>query len=308
MSGGALYLEHFGLGETPFSLTPDTSFFYAYRSHQEALDTLLVALRAGEGFIKVTGEVGLGKTLVCRKLLRSLGDPFVTAYIPNPHLSPGAMRQAIADELSVKLPTRATQNEVVRAITRRLLELATEGKQVVVILDEAQELPAATLEAVRLLTNLETEKRKLLQVVLFGQPELDRRLNERNIRQLKQRITFSYVLRPLDIDAMDEYIRHRLRIAGYRGAQLFDRAALRKIFVASRGTPRLVNILCHKAMMVAYGRGLDAIGRQEATPAIEDTEGAMRVRNWWPLAAGGALAGMLLGFVWYYHGGGWPLP
>lgn len=296
-----MYLQHFGLQETPFSLTPDTSFFFAYASHQEALDTLLVALKSGEGFIKVTGEVGLGKTLVCRKLLRSLKAPFVTAYIPNPHLSPGAMRQSIADEIGATLPARATQNEVVRAVTLRLLDLARDGKRPVVILDEAQELPTQTLEAVRLLTNLETEKRKLLQVVLFGQPELDRRLNEPGIRQLKQRITFSYALRPLDIDAMDDYIRHRLRVAGYRGPQLFEDKALRRIFRASLGTPRLVNILCHKCLMAAYGQGDDQVRIAHAHLAIEDTEGAIQQRNWWPVLVGGALAGTVMAMLWFSH-------
>lgn len=296
-----MYLQHFGLQETPFSLTPDTSFFFAYTSHQEALNTLLVALKSGEGFIKVTGEVGLGKTLVCRKLLRSLQAPFVTAYIPNPHLSPGAMRQAIADEIDVRLPSRATQNDVVRAVTRRLIELARDGKPVVVVLDEAQELPTQTLEAVRLLTNLETEKRKLLQVVLFGQPELDRRLNEPGIRQLKQRITFSYSLRPLDIDAMDNYIRHRLRVAGYRGPQLFEDNALRRIFRASRGTPRLVNILCHKCLMAAYGQGEEQVRDCHARLAVEDTEGAFQARRWWPLLLSGALAGAVLAVLWWSH-------
>ena len=294
-----MYLQHFGLQETPFSLTPDTSFFFAYASHQEALNTLLVALESGEGVIKVTGEVGLGKTLVCRKLLRSLHDPFVTAYIPNPHLSPGAMRQAIADEIGVKLPARATQNEVVRAVTRRLIELARDEKQVVVVLDEAQELPPQTLEAVRLLTNLETEKRKLLQVVLFGQPELDRRLDKPGIRQLKQRITFSYSLRPLDIDAMDDYIRHRLRVAGYRGPQLFEDRALRRIFRASHGTPRLVNILCHKCLMAAYGQGQDQVIDAHARLAVEDTEGAFQRRRWWPMLLGGTLAGAVLAVAWW---------
>lgn len=292
-----MYLQHFGLREPPFSLTPDTSFFYAWRSHQEALNVLLVALRSGEGFIKVTGEVGLGKTLLCRKLLNHLKAPFVTAYIPNPHLSPGAMRQAIADDLGIKVASRATQNEIVRALGSRLIEMAREGKRVVVILDEAQELPDATLEAVRLLTNLETEKRKLLQVVLFGQPELDRRLSQNHLRQLRQRITFSYTLAPLDLDGVAHYIRHRLRIAGFAGGALFDVSAVRRIFHASRGTPRLVNVLCHKAMLAAYGRAEERVTRAHAASAVRDTEGAQQFRfAWWPrvLAAAFASTGLLL--------------
>lgn len=295
-----MYLQHFGLREPPFSLTPDTSFFYAWRSHQEALNVLLVALGNGEGFLKITGEVGLGKTLLCRKLLNALKDPYLTAYIPNPHLSPGAMRQAIVDDLGIELSARATQNEVVRAMTRKLIELARAGKRVVVILDEAQELPEKTLEAVRLLTNLETEKRKLLQVVMFGQPELDRRLSSPSLRQLRQRITFSYRLAPLDADGVANYVRHRLQVAGYRGGALFDRGALRRIFRASGGTPRLVNILCHKALMAAFGRGDDRIEARHARLAIRDTEGAIRPRfAWWRLALGAPLAGMLLLAAWW---------
>lgn len=302
-----MYLEHFGLRELPFSLTPDTSFYYRYSSHQEALETLLVALQSGEGFIKVTGEVGLGKTLLCRKLLNNLEAPFVTAYMPNPHLSPGAMRQAIADELDLELPNRATQNAIVRALTRKLIELAEAGKQPVVVLDEVQELPAQTLEAVRLLTNLETEKRKLLQVVLFGQPELDQRLNEKGVRQLKQRITFSYKLRPLSEEAVGTYIAHRLQVAGYRGRPLFDSRAIRRIYKASRGTPRLVNILAHKCMLAAFGRGDRHIDTGHASLAVRDTEGAFQQRAWWPFILAGTLSGIAVAVLWLSQGslGGW---
>ena len=290
-----MYLQHFGLREPPFALTPDTGFFFGWRSHTEALNVLLVALENGEGFLKVTGEVGLGKTLLCRKLLNSLRDPYVTAYIPNPHLSPGAMRQAIVDDLGVSTHSRATQNDVVRAMTVRLIQLAREGKRVVVILDEAQELPEKTLEAVRLLTNLETEKRKLLQVVLFGQPELDRRLSAPNLRQLRQRITFSYSLTPLDVEGVNNYVRHRLQVAGHGGGVLFQAKAMKRIFRASGGTPRLVNILCHKALMAAYGRGDDIVSSTHAGLAIRDTEGALQPRfGWWPLLLGGSLAGITL--------------
>jgi len=299
-----MYLQHFGLREPPFSLTPDTGFFFAWRSHQEALNVLLVAIANGEGFLKVTGEIGLGKTLLCRKLLNALTEPYVTAYIPNPHLSPGAMRQAIVDDLGVEIDHSATQNDIVRAMTRKLIELAREGRRVVVVLDEAQELPEKTLEAVRLLTNLETEKRKLLQVVLFGQPELDRRLQSPSLRQLRQRITFSYSLSPMDFDGVSNYVRHRLRIAGHAGGTLFQPAALRRIFRASAGTPRLVNVLCHKALMAAYGRGDDRIDAVHATLAVRDTEGAIGSRfAWWPLVIGAPLAGVVLMMLWSQFSG-----
>ena len=286
-----MYHEHFGLKEAPFSLTPDTHFWYEYASHHDALNVLTMALRAGEGFIKVTGEVGLGKTLVCRKLLNGLGDGFVTAYIPNPHLSPASMRYALAEELGLEPSTTNTQEQLLRLIAARLLELAREGKRVVLCLDEAQELPDQTLEAVRLLTNLETEKFKLLQVVLFGQPELEQRLAKPHLRQLKQRITFSHVLQPLTRSAAEDYINHRLRVAGYRGAPLFTPGALNAIYAASGGTPRLINVLCHKALLAAYGPGAHQVMARHARAAIEDTNAdGSRTLRWRQVAYATAFA------------------
>ena len=267
-----MYLEHFGLKEPPFSLTPDTHFWYEYASHHDALNVLTMALRSGEGFIKVTGEVGLGKTLICRKLLNGLGDGFVTAYIPNPHLSPASMRFALAEELGLDPSGTNTQEQLLRLIAQRLLEFARAGKRVVLCLDEAQELPDQTLEAVRLLTNLETEKFKLLQVVLFGQPELEQRLAQPHLRQLKQRITFSHVLQPLTRAAADDYVNHRLRaaVAG---------DALDAIYAASNGTPRLINVLCHKALLSAFGPGAHQVVARHARAAIDDTDpGGTRVQ------------------------------
>lgn len=300
-----LYLQHFGLSAPPFSLTPDTEFFYAATPHQEALNVLLVALHNGEGFIKVTGEVGLGKTLLCRLLLNSLAQEpgWVTAYIPNPHLSPGSIRVSLAEELGVTAGSRPTQEKLSREITRRLLELAQAGQRCVLVLDEAQQLPEATLETVRLLTNLETEKDKLLQVVLFGQPELDTRLAQPSLRQLKQRITFSYCLTPLDYNATEQYINHRLHIAGQRGAALFNRTALAALHPAARGVPRLINILCHKALLAAYGPGATQVSATHVRRAVADTEGAWRPgfwrRWWWGLTGGLATASLLLGLVWH---------
>lgn len=297
----SLYLQHFGLHEAPFALTPDTGFFYAAAPHQEALNVLLVALQDGEGFIKVTGEVGLGKTLLCRMLLARLeADAFFTAYIPNPHLSPGTLRMALAEELGLVLDNRPTQEKMHRQISARLIELAREGKRVVLCLDEAQELPDQTLETVRLLTNLETEKSKLLQVVLFGQPELDKRLALHRWRQLRQRISFSYALTPLDHEAVREYVRHRLQKAGHRGGNLFSEKALALVQRASEGTPRLINILCHKALLAAYGEGAERVDVAHVRRAVADTEGARHptrlFRRWLP-ALGGVLI-VLGGVAW----------
>ena len=267
-----MYLYHFGLRELPFTLTPNTNFYLGLESHNEALAVLLTALKTGEGFIKVIGEVGTGKTLLCRKLLNEIPEHFVTAYIPNPYLKPDELRRAVAVELGVKQAQRMSTQLLTQRIQERLLALHSKGHSVVLILDEAQALPEESLEALRLFTNLETETRKLLQVVLFSQPELDQRLAENQFRQLRQRITFSYQLRPLTAIEVHHYIQHRLQVAGYKGAILFSPTITRKLTKVSKGIPRLVNVLCHKMMMLAYGQGHFEITHKHLKTAIEDTE------------------------------------
>ena len=286
-----MYTAHFGLRELPFGITPDTSFFFGSPHSQEALNTLLVAARTGEGFIKITGEVGTGKTLLCRKFMATLGPEFVTAYIPNPYLEPRTLMLALADELEVGYDKDADQHQVLKAITHRLLALAGAGRRVLLCLDEAQAMPVETLEALRLLTNLETEKRKLLQIVLFGQPELNRKLELQSIRQLAQRITFHYHLGPLTRDDLDYYVAHRLRVAGYDGARLFSRGAVARLYAASGGVPRLVNILAHKALMLCYGQGRQQVERTHVAAAARDTLATSRRAPWAVLA--GALAAVL---------------
>lgn len=268
-----MYHDHFGLREAPFTITPDTHFFFAHSSHVEGLNTLLVAVRSGEGFMKVVGEVGTGKTLLCRKFLAALeSENFVTAYIPNPYVGPNTLLLAVADELGVAYPARVNQHQLLKELTRFLIETSAAGRQVVVCLDEAQAMPVETLEALRLLTNLETERRKLLQVVLFGQPELDARLDEARIRQLKQRITFSCRLKPFTRPDVEYYLQHRMTIAGHSGAPAFDAGATRRIHRASGGVPRLINILAHKALMAAFGEGVHQVGERHVRLAIADTE------------------------------------
>jgi MSHA biogenesis protein MshM len=270
--GSTLYEAHFGFRQPPFALTPDTRFFFAQASHQDALNTLLVALRSGEGFLKVTGEIGLGKTQLCRQLLNSLGPGFVTAYIPNPAISPAALFRTVAEELGCAAAAEAAPEQLLKRISQQLLANAAKGVRTVLVVDEAQALSDETLEAIRLLTNLETETYKLLQVVLFGQPELDARLARRSLRQLRQRISFSHRLAPLDADDLRAYVRHRLEVAGARNPALFSDAALRVVYRASRGIPRLVNILCHKALLAAFGPGRAGVDRPDAIAAVDDTE------------------------------------
>ncbi len=268
-----MYLYHFGLRELPFTLTPNTNFYLGLEPHNEALAVLTTALKTGEGFIKVVGEVGTGKTLMCRKLLNEIPEHFVTAYIPNPYLKPDELRRAVAVELGVKQAQRMSVQLLTQRIQTRLLELHNQGHSVVLILDEAQALPAESLEALRLFTNLETETRKLLQVVLFAQPELDERLAETAFRQLKQRITFSYKLRSMTAHEVEHYIQHRMQVAGYKGASLFNHALAKKIAKVTQGVPRLVNILCHKMLMLGYGEGSYQLTKKHLYSAIQDTEG-----------------------------------
>jgi MSHA biogenesis protein MshM len=269
-----MYDAHFGLRELPFGITPDTSFAFACVSHQEALNTLLVAVKNGEGFIKITGEVGTGKTLLCRRFLATLGPGFVSAYIPNPYLEPRALLLALADELRVAVQQDTDQYHLLKQLTRALLQFARDGKSVVLCLDEVQAMPLETLESLRLLTNLETEKRKLLQVVLFGQPELDRRLMQESVRQLTQRIAFQYQLGALRGEELDYYLEHRLRVAGHRGSRVFGPAAASVLARHSNGVPRLVNILAHKSMLLAYGEGAQQVRPRHVRMAAADTPAA----------------------------------
>jgi MSHA biogenesis protein MshM len=273
-----MYQQHFKLREVPFSLTPDPEFYYNYAGHQQALNVLLVALQSGEGLVRITGEVGTGKTLLCRKLLASLAvdGEFRTAYLPNPLLTPFELYLALAEELNISLPQGITMHDLVKRITESLVRLCKDGFKAVLCIDEAQTMSHDSLEALRLLSNLETEKQKLLQIVIFAQPELERMLEGSALRQLRQRITFSYRLPALDRQAVSGYVAHRLRVAGAEGAGIFNEAALAAIFRASRGIPRLVNILAHKSMMVAYGKGARSVGVGEVKAASRDTEDAVQ--------------------------------
>jgi len=296
-----MYRSHFGLREPPFGITPDTSFAFSCATHQEALNTLLVAVSTGEGFMKITGEVGTGKTLLCRRFLATLDAKFVTAYIPNPYLEPRALMLTLADELRVPVDAGAEQHQLLKHLSHALLDFAREGKRVVVCLDEAQAMPLETLEALRLLSNLETEKRKLLQVVLFGQPELDDNLAQESVRQLRQRITFQYHLGALSRKELDYYLVHRLRVAGYVGAPLFPARATAQIYRATRGVPRLVNIVAHKSLLLAYGEGGHAVMPRQVRSAARDTQSARGRRQAWWWSVVPTLAAAAAG-VWVFLG------
>lgn len=290
-----MYLYHFGLREFPFTLTPNTSFYCDLQVHNEALDVLLTALKTGEGFIKVTGEVGTGKTLLCRKLLNEIPDHFVTAYIPNPYLSPAELRQAIAVELGIKGVDNFDQHKLTQALENELLRINKLGRSVVILLDEAQALPQESLEALRLFSNIETETRKLVHLVLFGQPELDERLATRELRQLRQRISFSYRLSTLSEEEFGRYLHHRLQVAGYRGPPMFTPRLTHLVHKASRGVPRLANVISHKALLSAYGAGRFYLERNDIIAAVKDTEDANSLGySPWVWTTTGIVIGVLL--------------
>ncbi|MEI8157332.1 MAG: AAA family ATPase [Burkholderiales bacterium] len=293
-----MYLGHFSLREAPFSITPDSSFFYPHESAQAALNTLLVALRGGEGFLKIVGEVGCGKTVLCRQLLKTLQGECVTAYIPNPDMGPDDLLMALALELNIKLLPPISRHSVLNALRDCLLAHAAEGRNVVVCIDEAQAIPLRTVESLRLLSNLETEKRKLLQLVLLGQPELDVKLARPEIRQLMQRITFSEYLGPMPADHVPVYLAHRLTTAAtdeHTDVQVFEADAARAIARFSGGVPRLINVMAHKCLMLAYGENVHRISVAHVRMAAKDTPGVVPRLPWWKrLWRGRAAAPQLL--------------
>lgn len=295
------YLAHFGFTAPPFGLTPDTDFFHASPPHQEALNTLLYALGNGEGFIKIVGAVGTGKTLLCRTLLARLPAQVHAIYLPDPSLDPTGILFAVAAELGFELSGNEAVFRVHKAIQSRLLALATENIHVLMVVDEAQAISLESLESIRLLSNLETEKRKLLTIMLFGQPELDAQLDA--IPQLKTRISFHDRLRPLKRDELPAYLSHRLTRAGYGTdrAPLFSTQAIRLLHDTSAGVPRVINVIAHKALMRAYGRGELQVSRQDVKHAAGDTLAAAPAipPSVWIIAPG-VLALAAAAAAWWY--------
>ncbi len=272
----ALYLAHFGLARLPFGLTPDRALRVDVPTHRRAMAVVRHALEAGSGFVKLTGEVGTGKTLLCRRVLNELGPDFVTAYVLDPMLSPLALRRALSQELGLGPATGLAPHELWGLLRDGLATIHAEGRRAVLVIDEAQTLPDESLESLRLLTNLETREAKLLQVLLVGQPELDDRLDRPALRQLAQRIVFSHTLEPMARDEVDAYVHLRLRQAGRPLGRLFSHRAIAAMYGASRGVPRLVNLLGHKALLAGYGRGDAAITGHHVRRAIADSRQALR--------------------------------
>ncbi len=267
-----MYYEHFGLKEPPFKITPNTDVFFTGGNRGAVLDAITYAILNGEGIVKVVGEVGSGKTMLCRMLQTMLPDRVESIYLANPSVAPEDVLHAIAFELQIKLPKSADRLKVMQALQAHLLKRHAAGKQVVIFIEEAQGMPLATLEEIRLLSNLETNYDKLLQIVLFGQPELDENLNEINIRQLRERITHSFHLAPLQSNEIGEYILFRLRAAGYYGPHLFTKSAIRKLSSAAQGLVRRVNILADKSLLAAFSENVYQVTAKHVQAAISDSE------------------------------------
>ena len=267
-----MYYPHFGLKEPPFKITPNTDFFFSGGNRGAVLDALVYAITNGEGIIKVVGEVGSGKTMLCRMLQTILPEKIESIYLANPSVAPEDVLHAIAFELQLKLPKNADRLKVMQELQAHLLARHAEGRQVVIFVEEAQGMPLATLEEIRLLSNLETKQDKLLQIVLFGQPELDDNLNQTHIRQLRERITHSFKLGPLQTRDVGEYLIFRLRAAGYHGPHLFSAAAIKKLSKAAEGLVRRVNILADKALLSAFADNVYLVTPKHVKAAIFDSE------------------------------------
>jgi len=289
-----MYEEYFSLKERPFSLTPDPDFLFLSGSHQQALDHLLFGLESGEGFIVVTGDIGVGKTTVCRALLRRLPERFATALVVNTLLTEKELLRTVLDDFAAPVPD-GTRKDLLDALNRFLLAEAESGRRPVLIIDEAQNLAPSLLEQVRLLSNLETEKRKLLQIVLFGQKELQEKLRLPQLRQFDQRITVRATILPLDLRETSRYIQHRMSVAGAAGSTFLTPGAERLLHRRSGGVPRRINQLCDRALLAACVRNAARVEREDVVRAAASlSDGSKRVGwtawpwRWFRLGRGGA--------------------
>jgi type II secretory pathway predicted ATPase ExeA len=296
-----MYYSHFGLNQAPFKITPNTGFFFSGGNRGPILEALIYAITHGEGIIKVTGEVGSGKTMLCHMLPKRLPAHIETVYIANPSVSPEEILHAIAFELQLPVGRGAQRLEVMQAMHDFLLKRYAEGKRVVVFVEESQSMPIATLEEIRLLSNLETSNDKLLQIVLFGQPELDDNLRQPNIRQLRERITHSFRLEPLTQGEIREYLMFRMRTAGYRGPDLFSNSVVKNIARTSLGLTRRVNLIADKALLAAFSENTHTLRPKHVEAAVRDSEFSQQMprrvetRRLWggaALVAAGAVIGI----------------
>jgi type II secretory pathway predicted ATPase ExeA len=292
-----MYLEHFGLDRPPFKITPDTSMFYEGSKRGAALEALMYAIKTGEGIIKVVGEVGSGKTMLCRMLEVKLSGAVDVVYIANPSLSPDNILHVIAHELHLDVSNDESKLDVMQKLQDYLLKKHADNRQVVVFVEEAQSMPVETLEEIRLLSNLETDQHKLLQMVLFGQPELDDKLALPQIRQLKERITHSFHLDPFPPEDTLDYLNFRLRSVGYRGPSLFNQRTANAVEKYSNGLSRRINIIADKALMASFSEGSHEVSSRHVASAAKDSEFKVAT-NYKPLLMTGGFIVALLLALW----------
>ena len=274
-----MYYNHFGLNEPPFKITPNTGFFFGGGNRGPILEALIYAVTQGEGMVKVTGEVGSGKTMLCNMLQARLPPKVETVYLAHPNVPPEEILHAIAFELQIGVAAGASRIEAMHALQEYLLRRHAEGHHVVVVVEESQSMPLATLEEIRLLSNLETRNDKLLQIVLFGQPELDENLRLPAIRQLRERIAHSFRLEPLTEAQIHEYLMFRMRTAGYRGPDLFSRTVVKRIARASEGLTRRVNLIADKALLAAFSENTHTLRPKHIDAAVRDSEFSQGARS-----------------------------
>jgi general secretion pathway protein A len=267
-----VYLQHYNLREAPFNITPDPRFLFFSAKHQEAFNHLLFGIRERKGFIELTGEVGAGKTTICRKLLEQLGPNYKTALILNPCLSSHQLIKTVVQEFGLK-PRGIDRVAYLQVLNDFVLAEVNQGHDVVLVIDEAQDLSDDLLEQIRLLSNLETDRQKLIQIVLMGQPELREKLLQPALRQLRQRITVRYHLHPLNLNETAGYIDHRLTLAGANGTPRFHDGAIPMVYKYSQGIPRLINAVCDKTLLAGFVAQVQVLTKQEVTLAIEELEG-----------------------------------
>lgn len=267
-----MYLEHFQLEQAPFSLTPNLSMYCHLSQHEEAAQLLRYGLSQGECLMKVVGEVGLGKTLLCHQMLNTLGNEYVTCYIFNPCLSGDDLLKAVSKDLGLSFDADATRFTLIESLSQELLKQHEAHKKVVLLVDEAHLLNDEAMEVLRLLTNLETDTSKLLHIILVGQPELDARLAQPNMRHIQQRIAYHCHLTPMESSHTESYVIRRLLAAGHQHGQVFSQNAIKLLNKYGSGVPRIINILCNKAMLIACSRGDVAVTCVDVKKAIRDSK------------------------------------
>ncbi len=267
-----MYLEFYGLRENPFNVTSDPSFLYLSHTHKEAINHLLYGIQQRKGFVELTGEVGAGKTTICRSLLNKLDEKTKTSLIFNSSLPENQLLEAILNDFGI-IPERRSKVIFLRQLNDFLLDQLSVGNNAVLIIDEAQNLRASTLETIRMLSNFETEKEKLLQIVLVGQPQLREKLNSPNLLQLRQRISVRFHVRALEKNEVQRYIEHRLSVAGASGNLAFSPEAIEKIYIHSGGIPRVINIVCDKALLMGFVHETYLIDKEILQKSVEEIEG-----------------------------------